>query len=142
VEPLDRQQVQRAAEIRQATWIRSPRACFLFGTMAGLALGADVAAGLIVSGVPWWLPTSIVVVVALLLGLGAAKLGPDRLLEHMVRSQLPSAADYERGLSAYQRDGGRVWKIGEKPAPKYWDSWAPKDSSTPASPPRGDRRQP
>ena len=47
-------------------------------------------------------------------------IGPYRILQFHVRAQ---KAPLDTGVSSYQIDGGRAWKIGEEPPPKYWDSW-------------------
>lgn len=122
MKPLDDEQQRYLAALRQGATIKSRRGAFLYGfciggaTLGGLAVGAAVA-----GDVPWPLLGVGVLFVAAICGAAAARIGPEGILQYLVRSQMPSRASLDKGVSSYQIDGGRAWKIGEKPPKKYWD---------------------
>jgi hypothetical protein len=87
----------------------------MFGASAlGIGIAADVT---------WLLLAACTLLMTLICGAVGAWVGPERVMRYMVRSQLASKASLDKGVSSFQIDGGRAWKIGEKAPPKYWDTW-------------------
>ena len=123
--PLDEQQQRRVAELMHDGAIRNRRGAFAFGFVTGGAIGGGAIGGGVGvgEGLSWPLLVCGGLLLALICGALAARLGPESILRHIVRAQVPSKASQDRAVSGFQIDGGRAWKIGERPPPRYWDSW-------------------
>jgi hypothetical protein len=126
VRPLDVAQQREADRVRAeaAPWVRTTWGRSLVGLLlVGGLLGA-VPVGAAFAGAPWWpvvLPAAVLAVVGASAGaVVCARMRAERLIEFFIRSQLPSQEAMDRGLSAFQIDGGRVPPPGEEPASPYW----------------------
>ena len=124
VEPLDEHQQRHLAALREGVTIRTRRGAFIYGfAMGGLVVGGAALGVGMAEGAPWPLLVLGSLLTAVVCGAVTAQIGPERVLHLIVRSQTLSKASTDRAVSGFQIDGGRAWKVGEKPPTKYWDSW-------------------
>ena len=124
VEPLDEQQQRHLTALRKRVTIGSRRAAFAYGFVVGGAIVGGIALGVgVAAGASSPLLVLVTVLLAAICGVIGVLIGPYRILQFLARAQMPSKASLDTGVSSYQIDGGRAWKIGEEPPPKYWDSW-------------------
>ena len=119
LDPLQQSYFDQAVAARPA-WVNSrPKrgvAVFAVGLLATVAV-----AGLgLLFDAPWVVPTAVVGTLVLALVVLAVLIQPDRLTAALIRNTYPSQEDFQRGVSSFQIDGGRVPKPDEKPPPPYW----------------------
>lgn len=90
------------------------------GFMLVAASSGALVVGWVAAGGAWPIPVSLALLVTTAVTIYLARQEPDDVLAAIIRSNHPSADAYRRGVSAFQINGGRVPKPGEKPAPPYW----------------------
>lgn len=119
LDPVQQGYFEQAAAGRPA-WVNSRSKRGAAALLTGALTTAAVAGLGVVLDASWIVPTSIVGCLALLLVGAAILVQPDRLTAALIRNTYPSAEDFQRGVSSFQIDGGRVPRPDEKPPPPYW----------------------